>query len=76
MEWPLGYRWTYGPWEEMQREQSREMLDNLLLALLLVFAVMAGSTRSICMCHAALVATPIDSPSRQKKVNGSKSAFR
>jgi len=58
MEWPLGYRWTYGPWEEMQREQSREMLDNLLLALLLVFAVMAGLFESIPQAIALMVALP------------------
>ncbi len=58
MDWPLGYRWTYGPWEDLQREQSREMLDNILLALLLVFAVMAGLFESVAQAVALMVALP------------------
>jgi HAE1 family hydrophobic/amphiphilic exporter-1 len=58
MDWPAGYRWTFGPWEDMQREQSREMLDNVLLALLLVFAVMAGLFESVAQAIALMVALP------------------
>ncbi|MEZ4386069.1 MAG: efflux RND transporter permease subunit [Candidatus Krumholzibacteriia bacterium] len=58
MDWPLGYRWTYGPWQDIQREQSREMLDNILLALLLVFAVMAGLFESVAQAVALMVALP------------------
>jgi HAE1 family hydrophobic/amphiphilic exporter-1 len=58
IDWPHGYRWTFGPWQEMQREQSREMLANILLALLLVFAVMAGLFESVAQAVALMVALP------------------
>ena len=58
MEWPEGYRWTFGPWQQMQQEQSRELLDNILLALLLVFAVMAGLFESVAQAIALMVALP------------------
>jgi HAE1 family hydrophobic/amphiphilic exporter-1 len=58
VDWPLGYRWTYGAWEEERREQSREMRDNVLLALLFVFAVMAGLFESISQAIALMVALP------------------
>jgi len=57
-DWPLGYSWTYGQWEEMRREQGREMRDNVLLALLLVFAVMAGLFESVSQAFALMVALP------------------
>ena len=57
-EWPMGYSWTYGQWEEMRREQSREMLDNVLLALLMVFVVMAGLFESVSQAVALMVALP------------------
>ncbi|MBD3222256.1 MMPL family transporter [bacterium] len=58
MEWPLGYRWTFGPWQELQKQQSQEMLANILLALLLVFAVMAGLFESVAQAVALMVALP------------------
>lgn len=58
IDWPLGYSWTYGDWERERREQSRELLDNLLLALLLVFAVMAGLFESVPQAVALMVALP------------------
>jgi len=57
-DWPLGYGWTYGDWERERREQSREMRDNVLLALLLVFAVMAGLFESVPQAVALMVALP------------------
>jgi len=47
MEFPYGYTWTMSEWAERQRQQSREFLVNLSLALLLVFAVMAGLFESV-----------------------------
>ena len=42
MDLPFGYTWTMSEWAERRREQSLEFLIDLLLALGLVFAVMAG----------------------------------
>jgi HAE1 family hydrophobic/amphiphilic exporter-1 len=58
VDWPLGYSWTYGQWEERRKEQGREMRDNVLLALLLVFAVMAGLFESVSQAIALMVALP------------------
>ena len=58
LEMPLGYRWTFGQWQEERRERSREFLVNLLLALLLVFAVMAGLFESVRQAVALMVSLP------------------
>jgi HAE1 family hydrophobic/amphiphilic exporter-1 len=58
MEFPYGYRWTFGEWEARQKEQSKEFLTNLLLALLLVFVVMAGLFESVRQALALMVSLP------------------
>ena len=58
MDFPYGYSWTFGDWEQRQQEQSQEFLTNLLLALLLVFAVMAGLFESVRQALALMVALP------------------
>ena len=58
MEFPFGYTWTMSEWAERQREQSREFLINLLLALGLVFAVMAGLFESVRQAFGLMVALP------------------
>jgi HAE1 family hydrophobic/amphiphilic exporter-1 len=58
MELPYGYTWTFGRWQERQREKSVEFLVNLLLALLLVFAVMASLFESVRQAIALMVALP------------------
>jgi HAE1 family hydrophobic/amphiphilic exporter-1 len=58
MEFPFGYTWTFGRWEERRREKSIEFLVNLLLALLLVFAVMASLFESTRQAVALMVALP------------------
>jgi len=58
VDWPAGYSWTFGEWEAQRREQSREMWTNVLLALLLVFAVMAGLFESVSQAVALMVALP------------------
>ncbi len=58
MEFPYGYSWTFGQWEARQKEQSQEFLTNLLLALLLVFAVMAGLFESVRQALALMVSLP------------------
>jgi HAE1 family hydrophobic/amphiphilic exporter-1 len=58
MEFPYGYDWTFGQWQQRQKEQSREFLTNLLLALMLVFAVMAGLFESVRQAVALMVSLP------------------
>ena len=58
MDFPYGYSWTFGRWEERRREKSMEFLVNLLLALLLVFAVMASLFESPTQAVALMVALP------------------
>ncbi|MBN2384630.1 efflux RND transporter permease subunit [bacterium] len=58
LEFPLGYSWTFGRWEQRQQEKSREFLVNLLLALLLIFAVMASLFESVRQAIALMIALP------------------
>jgi HAE1 family hydrophobic/amphiphilic exporter-1 len=58
MEFPFGYSWTFGRWQEHQKEQSQEFMTNLILALLLVFAVMAGLFESVRQALALMIALP------------------
>jgi HAE1 family hydrophobic/amphiphilic exporter-1 len=58
IEMPYGYSWTYGRWQERRKEKSQEFITNLLLALLLVFAVMAGLFESVRQAIALMVALP------------------
>ncbi|MEE9270614.1 MAG: efflux RND transporter permease subunit [Candidatus Krumholzibacteria bacterium] len=58
MEFPYGYSWTFGRWQERAKEKSREFVVNLLLALMLVFAVMASLFESIRQAIALMVALP------------------
>jgi HAE1 family hydrophobic/amphiphilic exporter-1 len=58
MDFPFGYSWTMSEWANRQREQSLEFLVNLLLALGLVFAVMAGLFESVRQAIGLMVALP------------------
>jgi len=58
MDFPFGYSWTMSDWVERQREQSRDFLVNLLLALGLVFAVMAGLFEAVRQAFGLMVALP------------------
>ncbi|NIM19876.1 MAG: MMPL family transporter [Candidatus Latescibacteria bacterium] len=58
MDFPYGYSWTFGRWQQWRREKSVEFLINLLLALLLVFAVMAGLFESVRQAIALMIALP------------------
>jgi HAE1 family hydrophobic/amphiphilic exporter-1 len=58
MQMPYGYSWTFGRWEQQQKERSQEFLVNLLLALLLVFAVMAALFESVRQAIGLLIALP------------------
>jgi HAE1 family hydrophobic/amphiphilic exporter-1 len=58
MEFPYGYSWTFGEWQQRQKEQSQEFYYNLGLALLLVFAVMAGLFESVRQALALMISLP------------------
>jgi HAE1 family hydrophobic/amphiphilic exporter-1 len=55
---PYGYSWTFSNVLERQKERSREFLVNLGLALLLIFAVMAGLFESVRQALGLMVALP------------------
>jgi HAE1 family hydrophobic/amphiphilic exporter-1 len=58
MTFPFGYTWTFGQWQQRRQEQSKEFMTNLLLALLLIFAVMAGLFESARQAAALMVSLP------------------
>ncbi len=58
MTFPYGYSWTFFNVEQRRKEQSREFLVNLLLALLLIYAVMAGLFESVRQAVGLMVALP------------------
>lgn len=58
MDFPYGYSWTFGRWEERRKEKTQEFLTNLLLALLLIFAVMASIFESARQALTLLVSLP------------------
>ena len=58
IEMPIGYEWSFGRWQERHKEQSLEFLTNLLLALLLIFVVMAGLFESVRQAVGLMVALP------------------
>jgi HAE1 family hydrophobic/amphiphilic exporter-1 len=58
MEFPYGYSWTFGRWQHRQQEKSKEFGINLLLALLLIFAVMAGLFESVRQAIGLMIALP------------------
>ena len=58
LDLPYGYSWTFGRWEERRKEKTQEFVANLLLALLLVFAVMAGLFESVRQAIALMIALP------------------
>jgi HAE1 family hydrophobic/amphiphilic exporter-1 len=58
MNFPFGYSWTFGRWQQRQQEKATEFLVNLILALLLVFAVMASLFESVRQAISLMVALP------------------
>ncbi len=58
MTFPYGYGWTFGSWQQRQRETSNEYVVNLLLALMLVFGVMASLFESVRQAIALMIALP------------------
>lgn len=58
MELPLGYSFDYDSGRRQQEESQTETLINFALALLLIFAVMAGLFESLLQAKALLVSLP------------------
>jgi HAE1 family hydrophobic/amphiphilic exporter-1 len=58
MDFPYGYSWTFGRWEERRKENAQEFLTNLYLALLLIFAVMASLFESARQALTLLISLP------------------
>ena len=58
MQMPSGYSWTFGQWEERRKEKTQEFLTNLLLALMLIFVVMASIFESTRQAFTLLLALP------------------
>ncbi len=58
MKLPYGYSWTFGRWQTERKEKSEEFFVNLLLALLLIFALMAGLFESVLQALALMIALP------------------
>jgi HAE1 family hydrophobic/amphiphilic exporter-1 len=55
---PVGYSWSYGSDLEEENQTQQEMLVNLLMALLLVYLVMAGLFESLLHPFAIMLALP------------------
>ena len=55
---PFGYSWSFGQFERHRKESANEFLTNLVLALMLVFAVMASLFESARQALALMVALP------------------
>ncbi len=58
MNFPYGYSWTFRNVDQRRQEQSKEFMVNLVLALLLVYAVMAGLFESARQALGLMVALP------------------
>ena len=58
LEFPYGYSWTFGRWEERRKENAQEFLTNLMLALMLIFAVMASIFESARQALTLLISLP------------------
>ncbi len=57
-EMPYGYAWSFGDFQQRQKEKATEFLTNLALALMLIYAVMASLFESQRQAFALLVALP------------------
>jgi hydrophobic/amphiphilic exporter-1 (mainly G- bacteria), HAE1 family len=55
---PPGYSWSFGFWTQQQNLENREMLFNLLLALFMVYFVMAALFESLSHPFAIMLSLP------------------
>jgi len=58
MSWPTGYSWSFGQGFEEEDQTQKELLINLLLALVLVYLVMAALFESLLHPFAIMFALP------------------
>ena len=58
MSFPTGYSWSFGAAFEEENATQQEMLINLLLALVLVYLVMAALFESLLHPFAIMLALP------------------
>jgi HAE1 family hydrophobic/amphiphilic exporter-1 len=58
MNWPTGYSWSFGQGFEEEDQTQKELLTNLLLALVLVYLVMAALFESLLHPFAIMFALP------------------
>jgi HAE1 family hydrophobic/amphiphilic exporter-1 len=58
MDFPFGYSYTFRDFQERRKEKTEEFLVDLTLALLLIFAVMAGLFESVRQALGLMVALP------------------
>ena len=58
MDFPYSYSFTFRDFEQRRKEKTEEFLVNLTLALLLIFAVMAGLFESVRQALGLMVALP------------------
>ncbi len=58
MNFPYGYNWTFFNVDQRRKEQSHEFMVNLVLALLLIYVVMAGLFESARQALGLMVALP------------------
>lgn len=59
MNLPYGYRWNFGAGFEDENASKKEFQTNLLLALLLIFAVMAALFESVSQAVSLLISLPL-----------------
>jgi HAE1 family hydrophobic/amphiphilic exporter-1 len=58
IDFPYGYSWTFGQWEQRRKENAQEFMTNLMLALMLIFVVMASLFESARQAFTLLMALP------------------
>ena len=58
ISYPPGYGWSYGFWTERSQQEDREFLFNILLALFMVYFVMASLFESVAHPFAIMFSLP------------------
>lgn len=58
IEYPPGYGWTFGFWTQRQQNEDRDFLFNILLALFMVYFVMASLFESYAQPFAIMFSLP------------------
>ena len=58
IEYPPGYGWTYGFWTQRQQKEDLDFLFNILLALFMVYFVMASLFESFAQPFAIMISLP------------------